>query len=69
MNKTITIEGMMCQHCVNAVKKALTGIDGVENVEVNLESKTAVITSSKEISDSTIKTVIEAEDFEVTEIK
>ena len=31
--KTITIKGMSCQHCVTAVAKALSGIDGLD-VEV-----------------------------------
>ena len=43
MQKTIKIEGMMCQHCVAHVAKALQAVDGVENVEVNLKKKTAVV--------------------------
>ena len=35
--KTIKIKGMTCQHCVMAVTKALSGIDGIRNVKVNLE--------------------------------
>lgn len=31
---------MMCQHCVAHVNKALSGIEGVEAVEVSLENKT-----------------------------
>ena len=33
---TINIEGMMCEHCLNSVTKAITGIDGVTDVEVSL---------------------------------
>ena len=29
MEKTMKIEGMMCQHCEATVKKALEGLDGV----------------------------------------
>jgi copper chaperone len=35
--KTVKIKGMSCGHCVQAVKKALGQIEGVANVEVNLE--------------------------------
>ncbi len=39
----IHIEGMTCQHCVASVKKGLSSLAGVENVDVNLETKTARI--------------------------
>jgi len=32
--KTIRIKGMTCQHCVMAVTKALSGINGIQNVKV-----------------------------------
>ena len=50
MKKTIKIEGMMCQHCVAHVTKALQSVDGVEKVEVDLKKKTAVVELSAEIS-------------------
>ena len=33
----IKIDGMMCEHCVKAVTKALSGIDGVTVLSVSLE--------------------------------
>lgn len=39
----VNIEGMTCQHCVANVKKGLSSLDGVEEVDVNLEAKTARI--------------------------
>lgn len=50
MKKVISIEGMMCQHCVAHVNKALTGVPGVESVEVSLENKNATVTGSAEDS-------------------
>lgn len=41
---------MMCMHCVAHVKAALEKIDGVENVEVSLEEKTATVTLSKDVA-------------------
>ena len=46
MKKTLKIEGMMCAHCVAHVKSALQKVDGVKDVEVSLENKTAVVTLS-----------------------
>jgi len=66
--KTITIEGMQCNHCKMTVEKVLGALDGVEKVEVNLSDKTAVIEMSKEIDDNKIKNVIEEAGFVVKEI-
>lgn len=37
---TLTVEGMSCQHCKNAVEKAVRGLPGVLSAEVDLASKT-----------------------------
>ncbi len=53
MNTTINITGMTCGHCVASVTEELTELDGVENVEVNLNkggASTTTITSSRELS-------------------
>ena len=67
--KTISIDGMHCNHCKMTVEKALNSIDGVTAVEVDLEKKEAIIKSNQDIDDSKIKEVIEEEGFEVKEIK
>jgi copper chaperone len=33
----VSIKGMSCPHCVASTKKALEAIDGISNVDVNLE--------------------------------
>ena len=37
----VHIEGMTCNHCVMSVKKGLSSLDGVTEVDVNLEAKIA----------------------------
>ena len=37
---TMKIDGMSCGHCVNHVKKALEGLDGVQVEQVNIGSAT-----------------------------
>ena len=54
MKKRIQVEGMMCEHCVAHVKKALEGVKGVEKVEVSLAKKDAVVTLKEEVSDETL---------------
>lgn len=39
MEKTLKIEGMMCQHCQKHVHDALAAMDGVTAVTVDLEGK------------------------------
>lgn len=68
MEKKILIEGMSCGHCVKHVKEALTELDGVTNVDVSLETKTAILTSSTDISDDAIKAAIDEVGYEVVGI-
>ena len=68
MQKTLKIEGMMCQHCVAHVTKALQGINGVTNVEVNLKKKTAVVEFSEDVSNETLTAAIVDAGYEVKKI-
>ncbi len=69
MKKTITIEGMMCSHCVMHVKKALLSVDGVREVEVNLEGKTAIVSLDKLIDNASLSNAVEEAGYEVIEIR
>lgn len=68
MKKTVHVEGMSCQHCVQHVKSALESIEGVSSAKVDLASKKAVIKSASEIDDSDIKAAIEEAGYEVAGI-
>ena len=69
MQKTISIEGMMCMHCVKHVNEALSKVDGVSLVDVSLENKNAIVTLTKDVSDSALKAAVETEGYDVTEIR
>jgi cation transport ATPase len=47
---TLAVEGMMCQHCVSHVKKALEGVKGVAAVSVDLDTKTATVEALSSVS-------------------
>lgn len=69
MKKVLDIEGMMCQHCVAHVNKALSSIEGVEAVEVSLENKNAAVTLAADVSDDAlVKAVVDA-GYEVKGVK
>ncbi|MBI5591258.1 MAG: heavy-metal-associated domain-containing protein [Deltaproteobacteria bacterium] len=51
MNETILkIEGMSCNHCKMSVEKALKGVPGVTDVQVDLAEKQAVVTGSADLA-------------------
>ena len=68
MTKTMSINGMMCAHCQAHVEKALNAIDGVE-AKVNLETKTATLTLSKDVSDDMLRGAVTEAGYEVVSIQ
>ncbi len=69
MEKKIGVEGMMCQHCVAHVKKALEGVEGVEEALVDLDSASAVAKLSTEVSNEALTSAIVDAGYEVTGIE
>jgi copper chaperone len=45
----IEISGMTCQHCVNAVTRALRALPGVEAVQVRLAPGQATVSGSAQV--------------------
>ncbi|NMB60969.1 MAG: heavy-metal-associated domain-containing protein [Chloroflexi bacterium] len=44
MNKTYSVPSIHCQHCVYTIKMELSELEGVQNVEADLDSKKVSIT-------------------------
>ena len=63
INKTIYIEGMKCEGCVNRVKNVLYAIPGVKSCSVSLEDKKTDLVLTKDIDDSVFQDKIEALGF------
>ena len=68
MKKTLAIEGMMCNHCENTVKKALEALEGVTAAEVSHTAGTAIVTLSGPVSDDALKSAVEAKDYKVLRV-
>ena len=66
MQKTLTIEGMMCAHCAAHVEKALNALPGVTAV-VDLAAKTAVV--SGDAGDEALKKAVADAGYQVTDIR
>ena len=54
MKKVLVVDGMMCAHCQMHVQKALAGVDGVVEAVVNLDTKQATVTLSKDVADAVL---------------
>lgn len=68
VNKTIHIDGMMCTHCTGRVEKALNDLPGVE-ATVDLDSKSATVTCTPDVSDDTLRQAVEDAGYHVTGIR
>lgn len=69
MKKTISIEGMSCGNCVHHVKEALSELQGITSVDVNLDTKSAVLEASSEITDEDIKAAVDEVGYDVVGIQ
>ena len=69
MQKTLTIEGMMCPHCEARVKKALEKLPEVTEAVASFEAGTAVVTLNADVADDVLKQAVEAQDYPVTNIQ
>ena len=64
MEKKMLIEGMKCMHCKASVEKALKGVAGVTDAEVDLEAKTARIVADSDVTDEALMTAVKEKGFE-----
>jgi Cu2+-exporting ATPase len=67
--KTLSIDGMMCEHCVQHVTEALEGVRGVKNVHVSLEDKSATLDAGLLVSDDKLKKAVADAGYTVTAIR
>lgn len=68
MKKTLSIEGMSCNHCVTHVKNALIEVSGVDSAEVDLAKKNAVVLGSS-LDDASLKAAVAEAGYEVVAIE
>ncbi len=54
------IEGMSCQHCVMAVKKAVEGLKGVQSAHVELGKATVKYEEGKVVPEEIERAITEA---------
>ena len=63
MTRTYKIEGMNCSHCKASVEKAISGIQGIDSVEVDLSSGLAKV--SGDVEDDKITEAVRLAGFDI----
>lgn len=66
--KTVSVEGMSCQHCVNRVMEAVNSIEGASAL-VKLNKGLVVVSVEHPIDNEMIKDAIEKAGYKVTKIE
>jgi copper ion binding protein len=67
MERTIKIRGMSCQHCVASVKRALQGLAGISQVEVDLEKGEARFHAGADSSMDQVRRAVQEAGYQVEE--
>ena len=62
---TLKIEGMSCMHCVAAVTKALSAVDGVKEVVVDLDRGEATFQEEQPVDSAALTEAIEKAGYKV----
>ncbi len=64
----LTVEGMSCSHCENAVRMAVMALEGVKEVAVDLLGKKVILQCEAATPSKTaIRDAIEAQGYDVIE--
>ena len=61
---SITVNGMSCNHCRQAVQKAIAAVPGIATVEVDLAKKTATWTETSPVSVDALREAVRSIGFD-----
>ena len=64
---TFRVPGMTCGHCEKAVTTEVMKIRGVENVQIDLESKQVVVASEQELAWADLVAAVDEAGFEAVD--
>ena len=65
MASILKVKGMSCQHCVISVTKALGQLEGIKNVQVDLQKEEVRFDNTKALALNRIEKAIEEAGYEV----
>lgn len=61
--RTYTVPGMHCGHCEAAVKDEISKVEGVESVDVDLDTKLVVV-HGEHLEDASLRAAIDEAGYE-----
>jgi copper chaperone len=65
--RVYNVPDVSCDHCVSAITKELSQIDGVQNVQVDLQQKKVTVVSDDTVADERIREGIDEAGFDISE--
>jgi copper chaperone len=68
MVSILKVKGMSCQHCVMSVTKALTQLEGIRNVQVDLAKGEVRFDNTKSITSDQIQKAITDAGYQVVDV-
>ena len=60
-----TVVGMTCGHCVSSVTEEVTALDGVRDVDVDLQTGQLRVDSDRTVSRDDVRTAVEVAGYEL----
>ena len=63
--RTLTVQGMTCGHCLASVTEEVQEIDGVEHVDVVLETGVVTVKSAQPLDDTAVRAAVEEAGYRV----
>ena len=64
-SRTFTVQGMTCGHCLASVTEEVQEIDGVEHVDVVLETGVVTVKSAQPLDDTAVRAAVEEAGYRV----
>jgi copper chaperone len=64
--RTYTVTGMSCDHCVRAVTTEVSELPGVTKVDVDLATGRVLVASDTPLDDGAVRAAVEEAGYEVT---
>ncbi|MGN8808488.1 heavy-metal-associated domain-containing protein [Absicoccus porci] len=56
----LQVPDMMCEHCVDTIRKAVENVDGTSNVQVDLDTKSVTFEANKQAFSQAVEAIVEA---------
>jgi copper chaperone CopZ len=62
---TYTVTGMTCGHCVASVTEELSGLPGVSDIDVVLETGAVTVTSAEPLDEAAVRAAVEEAGYQL----